>query len=111
MRLRNTRFNRTESTRPVNYTYLITPNLLSNEIQRLDNPQPQLLPLLIFRDRNILNMPHQPQIMNEVALNDERACADDFGGAIGDAEEEVLVVAVRYPLVAFVPLLSTICQQ
>ena len=39
-------------------THLITPNLLRNIIQRLNNPQPQLLPLLVFRNRDILNMAH-----------------------------------------------------
>jgi hypothetical protein len=43
--------------------------------------------------------------VDELALDDERAGADDGGGRVSDAEEEVGVVACGHPGVAFVPLL------
>jgi hypothetical protein len=43
--------------------------------------------------------------MDEFALDDEGAGADDGGGGVGDAEEEVGVVARGHPCVALVPLL------
>lgn len=88
-------------------TYLIAPNLLRHKIQCLNNPEPQLLSLLILRDGNILNVPDEAELVDEFTLDDEGACADDFAGAVGDAEEEVLVVARGHPCVAVVPLLST----
>ncbi len=44
-------------------THLIASHFLRNVVQRLYYPQAQLLPLLILRHGNILNMSHQTQIM------------------------------------------------
>jgi len=87
------------------YAYLVTPHLLRHMIQRLYNPQPQLLPLLILCDRNILNMPYQPQTVDEFTLDEDRASADDFARVIGDTEKEVFVISVRDPLISLIPLL------
>lgn len=43
--------------------------------------------------------------MDELALDEEGAGADDARRGVQDAEEEVLVVVVRDPFVALVPLL------
>lgn len=43
---------------------LIATHTLRHIIQSLNNPQSQLLPLLVLRDRNILDMPDQSQIVN-----------------------------------------------
>lgn len=43
---------------------LIAAHTLRHIIQSLNNPQSQLLPLLVLRDRNILDMPNQPQIVD-----------------------------------------------
>lgn len=32
-------------------------------VQCLYNPQPQFLPLLVFRDRNVLDMTHNAEVM------------------------------------------------
>jgi hypothetical protein len=44
--------------------------------------------------------------VNELALDNEGAGAHNTGGVIEDAEQEVLIVAVRYPFVAIIPLLK-----
>lgn len=49
----------------VQYT-LITARLLSNEVQRLDNLQPELLPLLILRDSDVFDMSDYTQVMDTV---------------------------------------------
>lgn len=85
---------------------LVAPNLLSNKVQRLNYAQPKLLPLLILRNRNILNVPDEAQVVNELALDDEGAGADDSGRGVEDGKEEVLVVMLGEPLVALVPLLT-----
>jgi hypothetical protein len=36
--------------------HLVAPNRLRNRIQRVNDPQPKLLPTLVFGDRNILDM-------------------------------------------------------
>jgi hypothetical protein len=84
---------------------LITPRLLRHKVQRLDDPQTQLLALLVLRHRNILNVSDKPQLMDEFALDDQRAGAHDGRGCVRDAEEEVCVGARGHPRVAFVPLL------
>ena len=85
---------------------LVAPHLLSHKVQRLDYAQPKLLPLLVLRNGNILNVSDEPQVVDELALDDERAGADDAGGGVEDGEEEVLVVVLGEPLVALVPLLT-----
>lgn len=50
-------------------------------------------------------MSDEPEVVDELALDDQRAGADDFGALIRDAEEVVGVVVRGYPCVALVPLL------
>jgi len=45
-------------------------------------------------------------VVYELALDDEGACADNGFGRVGNAEEEVFVVALGHPFVALVPLLD-----
>lgn len=45
---------------------LITTRLLSNEVQRLDNLQPELLPLLVLRDSDIFDVSDYAQVMDTV---------------------------------------------
>lgn len=66
-------------------TYLITSHLLRNKVQRLNNSQSQLLPLLIRRHGNILNMPDQTQLVYKLALNNQRARAYDLVRCVRDA--------------------------
>lgn len=84
---------------------LITPNLLSYKVQRLNNPQAQFLALLVFGDCNVLNVADQTELVDELALDDESAGADDFLFVVEDAEKEVGVVAGRHPCVALIPCL------
>jgi hypothetical protein len=85
---------------------LVAPHLLRHKVQRLNNPQTQLLALLILGDCNVLDMSDKAELVYEFALDDERAGADNGVGAVGDAEEEVFVVAFGHPGVALVPLLG-----
>jgi hypothetical protein len=84
---------------------LIAADLLRDKVERLDNAEPQLLALLVLGDGNVLNVPDEAELVDEFALDDERAGADDGVGAVGDAEEVVCVVARGHPRVALVPLL------
>lgn len=84
---------------------LIAADLLRDKVERLNNPEPEFLALLILGDGNVLNVPDEPELVDEFALDDERARADDGVGAVGDAEEVVRVVARGHPGVALVPLL------
>lgn len=72
-------------------------------IQRLNNPQPQLLPLLILRHRYILNMPHQPQVVDELPLHDERPRSHNRLRPVQHHEDEVVALARFHPVVAGVP--------
>jgi hypothetical protein len=85
---------------------LVAPRLLRHKVQRLDDAQPQLLALLVLRNGNVLNVSDEPELVDEFTLDDQRAGADDVGGGVGDAEEEVGVGARGHPGVAFVPLLN-----
>jgi hypothetical protein len=85
---------------------LIAPSLLRHKIQRLNNAQSQFLALLIHRNSDVFNVSDKPELVDEFALDDQRAGADDVGGGVGDAEEEVGVGARGHPGVAFVPLLG-----
>jgi len=90
---------------------LITPDILGHKVQRLNDPQAQLLALLVLSHSNVLDVPHKPEIMNELALDDERARADDAGGRIEDAKQVVRIGARRHPCVTLIPLLSTlVCE-
>jgi hypothetical protein len=45
---------------------LVATHILRNKVQRLDNPQPKLLALLVLCDSNILNMADEPEVVNTV---------------------------------------------
>ena len=47
--------------------HLIASHLLSHIIQRLNNPQPEFLALLILGDGDILNMSHEAQLMYTIS--------------------------------------------
>ena len=68
---------------------LITADLLSHKVQRLDNAQPQLLALLVLGESNVLNVADQPQLVDELALDDQGAGTDDLGGRVEDGDQEV----------------------
>jgi hypothetical protein len=84
---------------------LVAADLLGDEVEGLDDAQAELLALLVLCDGNVLDVADEPQLVDELALHDQRACADNLVGAVGDAEEEVFVVALGHPFVALVPLL------
>lgn len=52
-------------------TDLVAPNLLRYVVESLYNAEAQFLPLLIFIDDNIFNMPHQAEIVYAVAPNEK----------------------------------------
>ena len=72
-------------------TYLITPNISSHKVQRLNNPQPQLLALLSLLDSNILNMTNQTERMNKLALDDQTPGPDNPIRAITHNKQVILV--------------------
>jgi hypothetical protein len=71
---------------------LVTPDLLSHEIQRLNDPQPQLLALLVLGHSDVLDVPNKSQLVDELALDDQRTGADDVLGGVEDGDQEVLDV-------------------
>lgn len=84
--------------------YLITADMSRHIIQRLNNPQPQLLPLLALLDSNVLDMADQTERVDELALDNQAPRADDAVRAIADDQQEVLVCARADPVIAAVPL-------
>ena len=83
---------------------LITPDLLADMIQRLNNPQPQLLPLLILPHHDILDMPYTPQIVYELLLHHDAARADHPFLFIAHHEAVIPAPARRaHPLVPLGP--------
>ena len=68
---------------------LVTPDLLSHEIQRLNDPRPQLLALLVLGHSNVLDVSNKPQLVDELALDDQRTGADDMLGGVEDGDQEV----------------------
>ena len=56
---------------------LITTAVLADPRQRLNNPQPQLLPLLVLVHRNIFNMTNASQAPQELAFDKHRTNSDD----------------------------------
>lgn len=48
---------------------LVAPNLLRDEVERLDNPQSQLLALLVLGYRDILDVADYPEIVDAVTPN------------------------------------------
>lgn len=88
------------------WTHLITANLRSNIIQRLNNPQPQLLPLLSLLNSDVLDMPHETELMNKLALDNQAPRANDPIIAITHNEQVVLIIAGADPVEPRVPLLG-----
>lgn len=84
---------------------LVAADLLRNKVERLDGAQAKLLALLVLRDGNVLDVADEPEVVDELALDDEGTGADDAVRRVEDGEQEVLVIVLREPLVALVPLL------
>src|SRR6185295_3452465 len=60
---------------------------------------------------NVLDVSHKPEIMDELALDDERTRADDARRGVEDAKQVVRIRARRHPCVALVLLLDTsVCE-
>jgi hypothetical protein len=49
---------------------LIAPHLFRHKVQRLDNPQAQLITLLVLCDNNVFDMPNEPEVVDELALSE-----------------------------------------
>lgn len=60
--------------------------------ERLDDADAQLLPLLLLVDRNILDVPHAAEPAEELALDEQRAGADDAVRLLVDDDERVVRV-------------------
>lgn len=84
--------------------YLIAANLLRNKIQGLNNPQTQLLALLILLHRNILDVAHHTEGVNKLALHEQATRPNDVVLAIAHDQHIVLVIAGGDPVIALVPL-------
>lgn len=83
---------------------LVTTTVLADPRQRLDNPQPQLLPLLVLIHRNILNMPNTSQPSQELPLHKYRADRNDTIGRLVYNDNRVIGlgcgthgIELRYP--------------
>ena len=87
----------------IQYT-LIAPNTLSHRIQRLYDPQPQLLALLILRDRDVLDVSDEPHVVDELALNNHGASADYCVGTVEHDEHVVGIIAGAHEVVTCVEL-------
>jgi len=61
---------------------LITPDVLTDIRERLDNSQSQLLPLLLLIHRNVLNVPHASQAPQELAFDENTADSNDLVGPL-----------------------------
>jgi hypothetical protein len=48
---------------------LVTSDLGSNEVERLDDAQPELLALLVLRDGDVLDMTHEAEAVDAVPRN------------------------------------------
>jgi hypothetical protein len=72
---------------------LVTTHSLRHAIQRLNNTQPQFLALLVLRHGDVLDVAHQTHVVDELALDDDGAGADDGGGLVADHQDVVRVVA------------------
>lgn len=84
--------------------HLVAANLLSNKIQSLNNPQTQLLALLILLHRNILNVAHHTKRVNKLALHNQTSSTDNVILSIAHDKHVILVVAGSDPVIALVPL-------
>jgi hypothetical protein len=84
---------------------LVAPDLLGDVVERLDDAQAELLALLVLGHGNVLDVADEPEVVDELALDDEGAGADDLVRGVEDREEEILIVVLGEPFVARVPLL------
>lgn len=87
---------------------LVAADLLSYEVERLDDAQAEFLALLVLGDGDVFDVADETEVVDEFTLDDEGAGADDARSGVEDGDHEVLVVVLREPLVALVPLL---CQH
>lgn len=58
--------------------------------ERINDAYPQLLPLLLLIDRDILDVPHAPEPAQELALDEQRARADDAVRRLVHDDERVV---------------------
>lgn len=63
-------------------TDLVASHFRSDVVKCVDDTQPEFLALLIFCNRNIFNVSHNSQIMDELALHHKCTGADDFAGLV-----------------------------
>lgn len=67
---------------------LVASNLLSNEVESLDEPKTQLLALLVLGDCDILNVADRAEAVDELVLNNQGAGCDNralsLGGVLND---------------------------
>src|ERR1700761_4079107 len=63
---------------------LVTTHLLGHRIQCLNNPQPQLLTLLVLCHGDVLNVAHEAHVVDKFPLDDHCAGAHDSGGFVAD---------------------------
>ena len=73
---------------------LITPTPFTNTRQRINNSQPNLLPLLRLIDSDIFDVSDESQVTEEFPLDENTTGADDTVGLfVNDDDEEVGVCA------------------
>ena len=67
---------------------LITPTPFTNTRQRINNPQPNLLPLLRLIDSDVFDVPDESQVAQEFPLDENTTGADDTVGLFVDYDDE-----------------------
>lgn len=71
---------------------LVAPAVLADIRERLDDPQPELLPLLALVDCDILNVADAAETSEELAFNEDAADGDDSVCRFVDDDERVVRV-------------------
>lgn len=84
---------------------LIASDLLGNIAQGSENVQPELLALLVFEYRNILNMTDVAEVANEFPLFEQRSGADDLATVITHHQEKVRIRDLGHRVILALPCL------
>lgn len=72
---------------------LVTADLLGDGVESLDDAQPEFLALLVLGHGDVLNVSHEPHVVDELALHDDRPRAHHGRRLVADHQDVVCVVA------------------
>lgn len=83
---------------------LVAADLFGDRVEGLDDAQAKFLALLVLRDRNVLDVADQAHVVDELALDNDRARAHHRRRLVADHQDVVRVVARRDEVVPRVEL-------